>query len=392
MKMLKLLLASCLSCLFALGAQGQSQEDEQLLIFRKSGEVNLLHSLEIDSITMTCIDTLGIQHDLPIAQVFHAQDTTLYVELAEIDSVCFGSRNEIEFRDDVRIMTRGNDESLIIRFENNTIYYRVDTPADVMPAVGMKLFYPELTEMFPMGLSSIVENIERTDSEIAVRIRMVSYDEIFSTLSYAGGLNEMSEAMAQGMRKAHEIDRREPIELTIPFGGDAGEFKLNGYVWIKGDVVISKATDFYSANVSVECSLGRELRIKTKKVEKEWKLTSKPIPLPSIPSIPPIICPSISFGLFLEADAEASLVLSETYKKTVIIDWKYNKGKHQMSARPSQAPDANASQVKNEAVFSGTAFMGLEANLDFTLVGVAGARLKAKIGPEIAGSLVVCKV
>ena len=124
----------------ALGLHAQS-DDEQVLVFRHSGEVNLFYASQLDCIELSAYDAEGILHDEVVSQVFYADDTTMIVPIAEIDSVAFGSRNEIEMRPDVKDMTAETDLPWILRFDGESIYYKLSTPATVLPKVGERLFY-----------------------------------------------------------------------------------------------------------------------------------------------------------------------------------------------------------------------------------------------------------
>ena len=83
-------------------------ENDQLLVFRNTGEVNLLYSNEIDSVVCSVYDKDSVVHDEFVTQVFYTQDTTLVVPIAEIDSVAFGSRNIVEYKDNVRLLSGAN--------------------------------------------------------------------------------------------------------------------------------------------------------------------------------------------------------------------------------------------------------------------------------------------
>ena len=112
------------------GLWAQTDDDgSQIPVFRNTGEVNLFYSNELDSITTN--DT---------AQVFHGKDTTLVVPYSELDSVAVGSRNEAFFHDGVKRLTNAGDFPWIIRFDGESIFYRKDTPSNILPSVGAKLF------------------------------------------------------------------------------------------------------------------------------------------------------------------------------------------------------------------------------------------------------------
>ena len=139
-----IILLGLLSLTSSLQAQEQADPGEQLLVFRNTGVVDLLYTNEVDSILTN--DT---------TQVFYAKDTVLVVPIDELDSVAVGSRNEMKFHDGVKELKKTEDLPWIIRFDGQIIYYRTNTPANILPTVGTKLFYglehnPTLESVSPM--------------------------------------------------------------------------------------------------------------------------------------------------------------------------------------------------------------------------------------------------
>ena len=151
------------------GMMYAQNETEQLLIFRNTGEVNLLYSNEVDSIVCSYLDKDSIQYDDYVSQVFYAKDTTLIVPIAEIDSVAFGQRNVMKYKENVHQLT-SKELSYIIRYDGEAIYYRIDTPSDILPSAGQKLFYGEMDDIFPIGLCAKVKNVEKMSTEIKVSV------------------------------------------------------------------------------------------------------------------------------------------------------------------------------------------------------------------------------
>lgn len=80
----------------------QTERGEQVLVFRNTGEVNLFFSEQLDSIIYSRIDTANIKHEKIVSQIFYSPDTAIVIPINEIDSVAFGSRNEVVFKKDVR--------------------------------------------------------------------------------------------------------------------------------------------------------------------------------------------------------------------------------------------------------------------------------------------------
>lgn len=387
MKTNRLITLFCLCCMFLTSVAVHAQsEDEQVLIFRNTGETNLLYQSEIDSITFTKIDTMGVEYDEPIAQVFHTADTTLYVSIAEIDSVCFGSRNEIEYRADVRVLADDPDMQWIIRYDGDNIYYKISTPSDVLPAVGQKLYFTEQTEMFPCGLCAKVDDVVRKDSEIAVAVSDVEYTEIFSKFFYAGSLGGIQDEVknAKGSR-AITID--ETFKLNLSLGlDDIGKIGGEGTLDVNGKVVMNPFKDYYNAEIDLTNSIGFFVNANLKKKQgykREENLVHFPLPL-----VAGIFQPSIDVGMFVDINAQLTFDFAYSQKLTTHISWT-KRQKEQTFAKSIPTDDGEQSgEAKIQITLNGNVFFGAKMDVNFNLVGdIFGARAKIKYGPALEGNL-----
>lgn len=375
----------CLLGMFlsSIGLSAQT-DDDQLLIFRNTGETNLLHQSKVDSITLTKIDTLGIEHEEPIAQVFHTTDTTLYVALAEIDSVCFGSRNAIEYRSDVRVLNEGLDMQWIIRYDGSNIYYKLGTPANVLPTKGQKLYFPEQSDLFPYGLCARVDNVVRGDKEIAVAVASADYAEVFSKFFYAGSMDGVAPAMEKALR-AKEIDKGETVKSSIAIG-EYGNLTVDGRIGVHGDVVLDPLKHYYHAVIDIENVLGFSIKAKVREsAEYNFEHNFLHIPLPTVAAI---FQPSIDVGLFVDMNAELAFEYAMDRKATTRIEWTRQGGKQEFKRNNPTEDGAQGNTAKIQVTLNGSIFAGLQTAFNFDMVGdVVGATAKLKYGTDFNGEL-----
>lgn len=387
MKKNRIITILCLCCMFLTGVVVHAQsEDDQLLIFRNTGETNLLYQSQIDSITFTRIDTLGVEYDDPIAQVFHTADTTLYVSIAEIDSVCLGSRNEIEYRADVRVLSDDPDMQWIIRYDGDNIYYKKSTPNDVLPTVGQKLYFTEQTEMFPCGLCARVEKVVLSGSEITVNVSDVEYTEIFSKFFYAGSFyGVQDEVRKANVSRALDIDRTFKLDLSLPLG-NVGKISGEGTLDVKGKVVMNPFKEYYNAEIDLINSVGVLVNasLKQKQVfKREENLAHFPLPL-----IAGVFQPSVDVGLFIDVDAELTFDFDYSQQLTTHVSWTKRKDVQTFTRSTPTDDGAQSNEAKIQLTLDGVLFYGAKINVNFDLVGkVIGARAKIKIGNAVEGNL-----
>lgn len=393
MRKARMLWQLCLFGILLIGTNAYAQsEDDQLLIFRNTGEVNLLYQSEIDSIMFTKVDTLGAEYDTPIAQVFYAKDTTLYVSIAEIDSVCFGSRNEIEYKKDVRILSADPDMSWIIRYDGQNIYYKTSTPSNILPQEGQKLYFPEQTEIFPVGLCAVVDKVTRGDSEIAVAVSSVEYTEIFSKFFYAGDFEGIGPAVSRA-GKTRSTDFGEEIGLNMSLGLDGlGEFGTYGKLGVSGKLVMNplkkytKGKGYYHADVDFFVEVGLNAKVTAK--ESTSKSFVRDISHTPLGTVAGVFIPSVDVGLFCDVKAELAFEFAMKRSSTLRISWTRRGNEQSFERHNPSEPGQQVNEAKAQIILNGSVYAGLKVDFNFALVGdFVGATARVKNGPEINGEL-----
>ena len=167
-----------------------AQDDSgQVLIFRNTGEINLLFASEIDSIVCSSVKTENSNDEVVPSQLFYTKDTTLVVPVSEIDSVAFGSRNAIEPKANVRMMA-SEDSLWITGYDGDYVYYKGNTPDNILPKVDEKLFYGQCDDLFPVGLVAKVLDVQKNGDSYSVKVENVELDQLFNRLFFSGAIND----------------------------------------------------------------------------------------------------------------------------------------------------------------------------------------------------------
>ena len=196
-----------------------AQDEKQVLVFHHSGHVDLFFADELDSISCSRLDTNRIEHDSIISQIFYTKDSLFIFPINDIDSVVFGNRNEIEYQAEVIVLT-SKDLEWIIKFEENIIYFKPNTPDTILPIIGNKLFYPEMTELFPYGLTAIVRTVSREKEYIMVTLETIELAEIYERFFYAGAIEVLSSSSTK--RKTPGFETNLDVGTTIELGSHQG--------------------------------------------------------------------------------------------------------------------------------------------------------------------------
>lgn len=377
-KIIFLLFVLC--SVFELHIVAQNSFSEQVLVFRSSGEINLFYTDKLDSIGFSKYDKDSVLQENVVSQVFYSPDTTLVVPISEIDSVAFGSRNELQFKKDVHQM--GVEDSLwIVSFDGERIIYKKNTPFSVLPKIGEKLFYGNLDDLFPFGLAAKVENIEKSKDCIVVVVRSVEFKDIFNKAFYAGTL--VSSAPTTRLSKVkkgfslHDIVERnfniENEDLSASLG-ISYEYEL------VGNVVAAPLRGFYSLSCDFEGILSSSLSASISRgasITDEWGMIK--IPLGTFAGV---FVPHITFRTFFELNAEFCGKLEMLRSDKTHFEYIKTFGKEPIVLQRKMSGDKSNDIAKLDVTCNGDLYTGVSGILSFDILKEhAGARLKLKIGP-----------
>ena len=359
-------------------------DEDQVLVYRNTGEVYLFYSTDLESISFSRKDADGIEHEEITSHIFQSKDTTLIVPISEIDSVAFGSRNAIEYKSDVRVLTQEDDLPWIIRFDGISVYYKLNTPENILPYVGMKVFYGlesniDETTTFPYGLSAKVNSVVRLSEEIRVDVEMVELSEMFSKFFYAGPIQIQDKAGLP--KRASSLSGN--IQLPI---GEHGTFENSGTINIDGTAVINPLRNYYSANIDFDVIYGVNFSLQSDDgLEENVELLSNDVTLATMYKILNI---RGAVGAFADISAtlDVKMELQRTYYRKIIWERKDNNNSFKLINRTKG--ETYEDKALLDLTLDGKVYLGPLIRLDFAIIGdVAGARAKLKIGPEIESKL-----
>lgn len=370
-------------CLFLIvilnvGVAHAQNEDEQLLIFRNTGEVNLLYSNEVDSIVCSCMDKDSLLHDDFVSQIFYAKDTVMFVPISEIDSVAFGQRNVTKYKEDVRQLT-ANDITYIIRYDGEAIYYRTDTPSDILPIVGQKLFYGEMDDIFSIGLCAKVTNIEKMSAEIKVSVSDIELEEVFEELFFAGRVQP--EAITLSRRTgARSTDFEIPCKIDL---GENGSIDLSGHLEMNTDFVVRPLKHYYHANIITDADLGFDIALK---IDDEFSAEDEIITF-HFPNIAAVLHPQLSISSFIEINAEVALNYSMRRFYHHEWEWTRDDGINTFKNKTGEDSQSPQDKAKIDVTCDGNIYLGPQIIMEFNVLSAVGTRAKIKLGPEISSEV-----
>ena len=178
---LSLLLLSLL-CMLSSAVYAQ----QALYVYQKDGKIDAFMTYEVDSIVYSQVDLDGIAHDSYQVQEIWTSDSTYRFAIEEIDSISYITPETV-YQPGV-VQLAGSHMDYIIRCDSLTIFYRDDTPAKILPAVGAKLVFAEMNDIFPAGFAGEVIGVTFINNEYAVECTDVSLTEVFEIYYSVGSV------------------------------------------------------------------------------------------------------------------------------------------------------------------------------------------------------------
>lgn len=371
--------------LFTLSLTAQDAA-QQVLVFRNTGEVNLFYSDRLDSVVCSPYDKDSLLYEEPVSQVFYSRDTVMMIPLAEIDSVAFGERNEMTFHPDVKELT-DEDARWIIRVEGPSVFYRINTPHDILPVVGQKLFCAigsdgPLSTFFPNGLCARVVSVQPAGSNFCVTLEAIPLEQVFSKLFFAG---EIAQTASTSIRRKAPAQEGLTLSTTIPLG-NLGNIDVVGNITIRGNVVMSLRDHYYHADLDANYHVGFGVSLNaSENSEANYEEISFER---NIATFYRVLNLRAALGAFADVAAEMKLGLNmeRTYCRRIL--WTRRDGQDTFQVQTAGEDRTFEDEASVDLTLDGSVFFGPLLRLDLVLVGdAAGARAKIKLGPQVDGRI-----
>lgn len=157
---------------------GMSQTiGEAFYVYRNDGMINTFFRSEIDSIAYSYYDADSLLYEEIVSQVVYTPDSIYQIPLAVIDSVGFVTP-ETKYQPNV-IRIEGEIRNYILDSDSLTLYFRSDTPNNILPKIGDKLITTEMSEVFQGGFIGQVEQKELRNDTIAVICSAIGLEDVF---------------------------------------------------------------------------------------------------------------------------------------------------------------------------------------------------------------------
>lgn len=234
------LLTAVLGILNIQPASAQQTQDA-LYIFRNDGGFNGFFYNDINHISYSKVDTLGVEHDDYVVQEVYAMDSVFRIPISAIDSITFVTPETV-YKEDVKATTESDLWSYVIGSDSvKTLLLSPSTPAGLIPSPGDKLVTTESCDYLPGGFYCKVLSISNGADGITVNCEQADLTELFDHYVCKVGVegDMVDAATARAIHRAKN-EQSGILELTVPveifhhevpeLGYDGSDFSGEGYV------------------------------------------------------------------------------------------------------------------------------------------------------------------
>lgn len=375
-KIVMILMALCVG----LGLTAQDDVKGRILIFRNTGEINILRSDSIAKVELSVFDADSVEHTEFVSQVFHYKNNkAMVVPLAEIDSVAFGLRNIIEPKKGVRRLT-DEEAGCISSFNGETIEHT----NGLSLSAGEYVYYDRLTKILPCGLCVEILSVGAEGSIRKATVRMCDPLEVFDRYLITG--DGTSESMLKTVLKADDYDR-EPFKIEfkdVEIDGVKFSGKVETLANIDAeDIVVDVLKGCAHANLKL--SFKPEVEFKALSEDRDEINWKSPQSLDfEIPFLNGAFNIGVSVAGFVDFKAEAGIEYKFGTEYFTSIDWSWSDGRHQFTNPETLGNVLGDMEQKVEVHLDGELYLGVCFDLTLnTLFRLAGAGVEVKAGPKV---------
>lgn len=354
-------------------------EDDQILVFRNSGAVEIFSTSTLKSIENSFTDSEGQTHDRIIAQRFVTADTIMVIPVAEIDSVTFGSRNGIIPKKGVWHIEESHLQ-YITSFDGEKILYSPSAPSAVIPPAGVKIYSDTFSEHFPYGFCGETLSRSQGSDGTAIAVNELAPAEVFDYLFFASlGGDEM--VIPLPSRANGNIEHQLQIEqdnVSIKAG-----VQCNVNITNK---VFNPLRGYCHAKIETSLVLGTDMEIEAKE-SAEWHPESPSITIFTLAG--GWLQSHLDVSLFADIAASLKLASQFRYGLSASYDWTYQDGKHSFERVDDTSEDEpDIEPFSAQVVLSGELFGGILSRLYLhPLFDRVGAYVQNKSGIKFSGEL-----
>ena len=185
------------------------QKQDMLYVYRNDGGFDAFFFGDVERIAYSNIDTLGVWHDDFVVQEIYAMGSVTRIPITAIDSVSFVTP-ENQYKPDVAHTATSDMWNYVTSVDSLTLYMAANTPVGMLPKVGQKLVYDQVSELIGPGFMGKVKSVTKGSGGYSVECEPASFADMFDR--FTGKI-----AMAVVPEDTENSPSRRKAPITSPF-------------------------------------------------------------------------------------------------------------------------------------------------------------------------------
>ena len=186
--------------------------------YRNDGDFNAWLNIDVDSITYSCIDTLGVEHDEVVVQEVWTPDSVYRIPINAIDSLAFRAPKPV-MREGLFYL-REYHASHTVDIDSLTLYFDMGIRNDSLPAIGQVVLNGTYNSPYEEGFAGKVLSIKKEQGKIIIVCENAEIYDIFKKLIIVGKSSNDLDSISNAQRirrKSVKIEETDVIEnIKVP--------------------------------------------------------------------------------------------------------------------------------------------------------------------------------
>lgn len=184
-----------------------------LFVYGKDNKTSAFFYNEIEKMTVSRMDTNGIEQERFMTQEIHTLDSIYRIPLADIDSITFHPLPTILQPGVERLSAEF--EKYILSLDEFDIYVCRSIPSYLLPEPGAMIISTTISENQPYGIRSKVTGIEYTSDDIIIRGEELALTDAYYNLCDAYTLESYCEINEEGKAELKMREKKDNLKLDF---------------------------------------------------------------------------------------------------------------------------------------------------------------------------------
>lgn len=388
---------------------GAMAQNDAMYVYRNDGIINAFLKADVDSMRYSQLDLDSVLHNNYVVQEVWAVDSVYRIPLEKIDSVSFDTPPTV-YKKDARVI---DDEMLnyITGVDFLTLFFKLDTPKELVPSLNDKLIFMDVTDVLPHGFMGQVADVQYGSESIVVTCNALSITDVLEQYYSFYNVGQSLQAKSGSGAKVTKTwgpstysptpsrDVLTPFISPDIYPDPSGDFSFNVTPRFEHEIAPTYTGSAFLIvspvyGVTFNLSISEEYKTTTifnlsGKVDltRDFRGIQIPVPLPI-----PLVEIYGEFGAFVRAEASGSFTHehTQTLRSTLNVE---------ISSRNLFVPKISYNNIdlpstnKTELMINGSAGVGLyaELGLQFLDKNIANMGFRGEAGIKLGGNAVLYK-